>query len=190
VVFPPVSAPPLFGPDTEIEVKTGEMILGPGGDFPATGRFSKISLGNSAVLRVVGDCTLYITGDVNMGNNSEIILDETKNAKLTVYLEGDWISDNGSGINNATKQPSSFKLFGTGPLGQKIDLKAKGELYGVIYAPDADLTVFSGGDIVGSFVTNNFELKNPANFLYDVSLRTVSVFEEGARFVVNRWREL
>ena len=74
-------------------------------------------------------------------------------------------------------------------MGQAINIKAKSEFYGVIYAPDADLTMFSGGDIYGSFVTNNFELKNPASFLYDVSLKTITVFDEGARFVINRWNE-
>jgi hypothetical protein len=38
-------------------------------------------------------------------------------------------------------------------------------------------------------VTNNFELKNPAEFLYDASLRTITVDQEGARFVINRWKE-
>ena len=125
-----------------------------------------------------------------MAQDSEIILDETEGASLTIYIDGDWISDNNSGLNNTTQQASNFKLFGTGPEGQKIDLKAKSEFYGVIYAPDADLTMFSGGDIYGSFVTNDFELKNPANFFYDVSLKTISVTDEGTRFVVQRWREL
>jgi hypothetical protein len=189
VEFPPVSAPTLFGPDTAIGVKTGEQTIGPGGDYPATGRFSNISMKNGTTLRVIGDCTLYITGDVNMGQSSEIILDADKNAKLTIYLDGDWASDNNSGINNQTNSPSTFKLYGTGPAGQAIDIKAKGEFYGVIYAPDANLTMFSGGNIYGSFVTNNFELKNPAQFFYDASLKTISVYEEGARFVVSRWTE-
>ena len=189
VEFPPVSAPSLFGPDTTIGVQTGEKTIGPGGDYSATGRFSGISLKNGTTLKVIGDCTLYITGNVDMGQSSEIILDASKNAKLTIYLDGDWVSDNNSGINNETSSPSTFKLYGTGPVGQAIDIKAKGEFYGVIYAPDADLTMFSGGNIYGSFVTNNFELKNPAKFLYDASLKTVSVYEEGARFVVSRWSE-
>jgi hypothetical protein len=148
-----------------------------------------MSLKNGTTLRVIGDCTLHITGNVRMGQSSEIILDGTKNAKLTVYIDGDWISDNDSGINNENQLPSQFQVFGTGPLGQEIDLKAKSEFYGIIYAPDADLTLYSGGNIYGSFVTNNFELKNPANFYYDVTLKDTSVFDEGARFVVNRWRE-
>ncbi|MHC4385532.1 MAG: DUF7305 domain-containing protein, partial [Planctomycetota bacterium] len=189
VEFPTVSPPSLFGPDTEIAIKNGEKTIGPGGDYPATGRFSEIGMKNGTTLRVIGDCTLYVTGDIGMGQNSEIILDASKNAKLTIYLDGDWASDNDSGINNETSIPSTFKLYGTGPLGQAIDIKAKGEFYGVIYAPDADLTVFSGGDIYGSFVTNNFELKNPAEFLYDASLKTISVYDEGVRFVINRWNE-
>ncbi|MHC4949561.1 MAG: DUF7305 domain-containing protein [Planctomycetota bacterium] len=189
VEFPTVSPPSLFGPDTEIAIKNGEKTIGPGGDYPATGRFSEIGMKNGTTLRVIGDCTLYVTGDIGMGQNSEIILDASKNAKLTIYLDGDWASDNDSGINNETSIPSTFKLYGTGPLGQAIDIKAKGEFYGVIYAPDADLTVFSGGDIYGSFVTNNFELKNPAKFLYDASLKTISVYDEGVRFVINRWNE-
>jgi len=189
VEFPQVSPPSLFGPDTSIAIKKGEMTIGPGGDFPANGRFSGIKLSNATTLRVVGDCTLYVTGDVDMGQSSEIILDASKNAKLTIYVDGDWASDNNAGINNETSTPSTFKLYGTGPVGQEIDIKAKGEFYGVIYAPDADLTVFSGGNIYGSFVTNNFELKNPAEFLYDASLRTITVYDEGARFVVSRWNE-
>lgn len=186
--FPTVSAPALIGPDSEIKVKTGEMTLGSGGNYPSTGRFSGISLGQGAQLRVIGDCTLYITGDVDMGQDSEIILDNSKDAKLTIYLDGDWISDNSSGINNQG-ETFDFRLYGTSTDSQEINLKAKSEMIGIVYAPNADITIFSGGDIYGSFVANNFELKNPANFFYDVALKTVSVTDEGARFVINRWDE-
>lgn len=189
VEFPPVSPPSLIGPDTSIGIKKDEKTIGPGGDFPASGRFDNIKMSQGTTLRVIGDCTLYITGDVTMGQDSEILLDASTNAKLTIYLDGDWNSDNNSGINNETSTPSTFALYGTGSVGQEIDIKAKGEFYGVIYAPDADLTMYSGGNIYGSFVTNNFELKNPAEFLYDASLRTITVDEEGARFVINRWNE-
>jgi len=49
--------------------------------------------------------------------------------------------------------------------------------------------MFANADVYGSFVTNNFELKSSGNFLYDVSLRTISVLDEGARFVIDRWNE-
>ena len=191
VEFPAVSAPSLFGPDSSISINTVGAVktIGPGGDYPANGRFSGISMRRASTLRVTGDCTLCVTGDVRMGQDSTILLDSSKNAKLTIYLDGNWVSDNGSDINNQTSAPSAFKLYGTNSTGQNIDIKAKGAFYGVIYAPDANLTMYSGGNIYGSFVTQNFELKNPAKFYYDASLKTVSVYEEGARFVINRWSE-
>ncbi|MCI0498837.1 MAG: hypothetical protein L0Y36_04025 [Planctomycetales bacterium] len=189
VEFPPVTAPSFTGPGTLIEVKSGQKTIGPGGDYPAAGWYSGIKLSQGTSLRVIGPSTVCVAGAVSMGQNSEIIVDSANNAALTVYLSGNWISGNGSGINNASQTPSKFQLYGTGSAGQQIDLKAKSDLYGVIYAPDAALTVFSGGNIYGSFVANDFELKNPANFYYDASLKNVSVTHEGARFVISRWNE-
>lgn len=185
--FPRITPPALNFPNTAIVLKKVDKVIGFGGDYPAVGRFTGLDMGNGTTLRVVGECTLYITGDVDMGQASEILLEP--GSTLTIYLDGDWISDNGSGINNTPEKPASFMLFGTGPLGQEIDLKAKSDFYGSIYAPNADLTLFSGGDLFGSFVANNFELKNPASFYYDTALKTVKVTDEGARFVVSRWYE-
>lgn len=187
--FPPVNPPKLFGPDLLINVKTGEKTIGVGGDYPASGRFSDISLKQGTRLRVVGPCVLYITGNVSMGQDSEIYLDPTGNSSLKIYVDGQWVSGNNSGINNATNLPENFLLFGTGAAGQQIDLKAKSNFYGAIYAPDANVTVFSGGDLYGSFSAANFELKNPANFYYDVALRQVNITDDGAHFVISRWTE-
>lgn len=187
VEFPVVSAPSLVSPNTEITLKKVDKTIGTGGDYQPVGQYSGIKMGNSTTLRVISDSVLYITGDVEMGQSSEILLDP--DVSLTIYLDGDWTSDNNSGINNTTLKPASFMLFGTGEDGQTIDLKAKSELYGVVYAPNADLTIYSGGDLFGSFVADNFELKNPAGFYYDEALGTVKVTDEGARFVISRWNE-
>ncbi len=189
VEFIPVYPPAYIAPDVPIEVATGEKTIGAGGDYPVIGRFSGIKLKQGTTLRIIDDCTLYITGDVDMGQDSEIILDAGKNASLIIYLDGNWIADNSSGVNNATGIPSNFFLYGTGGPGQILNLKAKSEMFGSIYAPNADLTIYSGGDIYGAFVSRNFELKNPANFYYDVALREVSVLDEGVRYVINRWNE-
>ena len=189
VEFPPVDPPALIGPDILIEVKTGEKTIGAGGDYPATGRFTGIKLKQGCILRVVDNCVLYITGDVDMGQSSEIIIDTTKNASLIIYVDGSWVSDNDSGVTNTTESTSAFQLYATGGAGQIIDMKAKGELFGSIYAPEATLTVFSGGDIYGAFVADSFELKNPARFYYDVALQDITVNDEGARYVIGRWNE-
>lgn len=189
VEFPPVSPPKLWGPDSVISVNNGEKTIGVGGDFPASGRFSGINMKQGTRLKVVGPCVLYITGNVSMGQDSEIVLDNASHSSLKIYVDGNWVSGNNSGINNGTMLPDKFTLYGTGGSGQQIDLKAKSDFYGAIYAPDADVSVFSGGDLYGSFAAKNFELKNPANFYYDVALREVNVNDDGAHFVVSRWNE-
>jgi hypothetical protein len=187
--FPPVSAPALVGPDTGIQIAKDEMTIGAGGDFPAVGRFSEMKLKNGTVLRVIDNCTLYITGDIEMGQSSEIIIDSAANASLTIYLNGSWVSGNDAGVTNTTSSASAFQLYGLGETGQIIDIKAKGDLFGSIYAPNAILTVFSGGDLYGAFVADSFELKNPARFFYDTVLQDITVNEEGARYIINRWNE-
>lgn len=189
VDFPPINPPKLLGPDWPITVNNGERTIGFGGQYPAIGRFSGMNLKQGTRLKVVGPCILYITGNVSMGQDSEIILDKASNSSLKIYLDGNWSSDNNSGINNSTLSAEKFTLYGTGGANQQINLKAKSDFYGAIYAPDADVTVFSGGDLYGSFAAENFELKNPANFYYDIALREVHVYDEGAHFVVSRWSE-
>jgi hypothetical protein len=189
VDFPTVNPPLLWGPDTPIEVKNGEKTIGVGGDYPATGRFSGINMKQGTRLIVAGSCVLYITGNVTMGQSSEIYLDPAKNSSLKIYLKGNWSSDNNSGINNGNRLPNTFTLYGTGAAGQKIDVKAKSDFYGTIYAPNADVTIFSGGDLYGAFTSKSFELKNPAKFYYDTALRDVNVYDDGVRFVVSRWNE-
>jgi len=189
IEFPEIDPPAFIGPDTQITLKKAEKTIGTGGDYPASGRFTGIQLGNGCILRVIDNCVLYITGDVDMGQNSEIIIDTAKNASLVIYLDGSWISDNGSGVTNTTQSSSAFQLYGTGGVGQIINLKAKDDLFGSIYAPNAILTVFSGGDIYGAFVASSFELKSSGHFYYDVTLQDVSVTDEGARYIVSRWNE-
>ena len=187
VEFPEVLPPTYIGPDGLIEVAVGEKTIGVGGDYAAAGRYDGIRMKQGTRLRIIDECILYITGDVDMGQDSEIVLEA--NATLIIYLDGSWISDNNSGINNTTNSPSAFQLFGTGGPGQIIDLKAKSDVFGVIYAPDATLTVFAGGDVYGAFVSNSFELKNPASFFYDVALQEVNVDDVGVRYVISRWNE-
>ena len=187
--FPPVSPPSFSGPDVSITVNGGVKTIGPGGDYPASGRFTQIGIKQSGILRVIGATVLYITGNVDMGQGCEIIIDPANNASLKLYVDGNFLADNSAGINNLTNNPSSFMLYGTNPTSQIFNLKAKSDAFGSVYAPNATVTIYSGGDVYGAFVSKSFELKNPAHFYYDAALRDVSPFDEGARFVINRWVE-
>ena len=152
-----------------------------------SGKYTSITIKNNGKLSIDGDVTLYVTGDIELENNGEIEIDHDGSLKL--YFDGDFSTKNNAGINNLSQIPANAMLFGTG-LSQDIQINNKNTLYGVIYAPNANMTVFNQIDIYGSYILDNFELKNSAEIYYDRALKEVSLDDEGIRFSVTRWEEL
>ncbi len=185
VDFPPITPPVLPDMGTSIEAQDATItVIGP----VDNGKYSEITLKTGAILEIDGeDVVLHITGDISLlGAACEIVI--KPGSSLTLYLDGNLIAGNSSGINNETQIPGNFTLYGTGE-GQIFDLKAKSAWYGAVYAPNATTTVFAGGDIYGSFVCSDFEMKSGGSLYYDIALRDASIAEVGTRFVVKRWQE-
>jgi len=185
-VFPDITVPALPDKGTEISVHGTTLTMGPADN----GEYDGIELkraANPGVLEITGgDVVLHVTGDTSLGQDCEIIVRE--GASLTLYLDGDLVAGNQAGINNENS-PVNFKLYGTGEGAQEFDLKAKGDFFGAVYAPNADIIINAGGDICGSFIGSNFEIKSGGNFKYDEALKNVSVDDEAVRFVIQHWSE-
>jgi hypothetical protein len=194
--FPDVD-PPSWLPDkgADIDVTGTTMTIGSGD----SGQYASIHLQQKlmptgpnttsvvpGILEIEGDVTLYITGDVWLGHSCEIII--KPDSSLTMYVDGDFITGNSSGVNNQTKIPKNFMLFGTG-VDQKFELKAKEDWYGAVYAPYADVIIKAKGDSYGAFIAENFENKAAGNTWYDGALSDVKLDDIGARFVIKRWYE-
>ncbi|MBN1795669.1 MAG: hypothetical protein JW804_03265 [Sedimentisphaerales bacterium] len=154
-----------------------------------SGQYSSISLGNSDVLEVSGHVVMYVTGDIIMNNGAEIAIKNDGNSSLTLYIDGNLISKEDAGINNETAEPSNFKLYGTGGPGQSLDLKAKNDFYGAVYAPNAILSIKAKGDIYGSFIGDSFEMKSKSTFNHDWALVDVDINSEGTFFSIQKWYE-
>ncbi len=136
-----------------------------------------------------GHVELHITGDIELGQSCEIVVKD--GSSLTLYVDGDIHCRENSGINteNSSKNSQTLTLYGTSDNTQTFDLKAKSEWVGVIYAPNADVDLYAGGDAYGAVVAGSFEFKAGGNYYYDRALKKVSIEDEGVRFVVNRWQE-
>jgi hypothetical protein len=186
VDLPPVTPPPLESKGS-ITVKGKTSTIGP----QDSGQYSMIDVKgetNPGTLEVSGgDVVLYVTGNLNLGQDCEIVI--TEGASLTLYLDGDMVADNSAGINNQNP-PANLKLYGTSTGEQSLILKAKSEFLGAVYAPNATVTVMAKSDIHGSLTANNFELKNGGDFYYDEALRKVGLEDDAVRFVIIKWREL
>jgi hypothetical protein len=184
-VTPPTTLTDMMG---DIEAKGKTVTI----DHTYNGQYGNIDLASSSdagILEINDDVVLYITGNINLGNSCEIVVKD--GASLTIYLDGDIVSGNGSsiGTENPTKDALTIQLYGTGEGEQNFDIKAKNEWTGVIYAPNANIDLYAKGDAYGAIVANSFEFKSGGNYYYDEALRTVSLEDEGVSFVVERWYE-
>lgn len=136
-----------------------------------------------------GDVVLHITGNIELDNKCEIIVNE--GATLTIYIDGDIQCREGSSISTEAppEEATTIQLFATGDGAQMFDIKAKSDWTGAIYAPDAHIDLYANGDAYGSIVAHGFEFKSGGNFHYDEALRDVRIYDQGVRFTVTKWSE-
>jgi len=186
IEFPDIIPPLLPDMGTGISIHGTTQTIGPADN----GQYEQIQVkraANPGIMQVDnGDVVLYVTGDIGLGQDCEIIIRE--GASLTLYLDGDLNAGNNAGINNESL-PASLKLFGTATEEQQFTLKAKSESLGAVYAPNAVITLSADGDVRGAIVGKSFEMKSGGNFYYDEALRNVDTDEDAVRFVVEQWRE-
>lgn len=156
-----------------------------------SGKYDEIDLGNSETIIINGEVTLYIIGDITLGNSAELqVVDGTTNpnASLIIYIGGDFEGKNESSINNMTEDATKVKIYGLDSC-ESMLFRNSCDFYGAIYAPNADVIFYNSADAFGSVVAESFEQKNSATFTYDALLRNVSVNDEAVRFVIKRWNE-
>jgi hypothetical protein len=182
------------------------------GDTPsADGKYyyqtSGLSLASSKKLSITADNVVLnapYPADIKLAGNASIAI--SSGASLEIYAGRD-VDIAGNGVANGTpsgatltateaQQPAKFKVWGTGTSNtpQTIKIAGNGALSGVVYAPNADVTINGNGDVMGSVVANNITLVGNAQFHYDESLGqfafgTVADTGETA-LTIYRWREL
>jgi hypothetical protein len=196
--LPPVIAP-VLDPKPAIDATGQTLTLTPADSGSYTEIYLRlfsekvkgVTTTTPAVLEVSGgDVVLHLTGDIQLENSCEIIV--KPDSTLTIYTDGNIHCRNGSSLSteNPPEAATTLQIYTTGEDKQFIDIKAKSEFTGVIYAPDDDVVLYAKGDAYGSIVANDFNYMAGGNFYFDEALReNVSVDDEAVVFVVSRWYE-
>jgi hypothetical protein len=196
--LPPVIAP-VLDPKPAIDATGQTLTLTPAdsGSYPEiylrlfSEKVKGVTTTTPSVLEVSGgDVVLHLTGDIQLENSCEIIV--KPDSTLTIYTDGNIHCRNGSSLSteNPPEAATTLQIYTTGEDKQFIDIKAKSEFTGVIYAPDDDVVLYAKGDAYGSIVANDFNYMAGGNFYFDEALReNVSVNDEAVVFVVSRWYE-
>ena len=152
----------------------------------SSGKYSGINLGNSETITISGGITLYITGDIILGNSAELGIEN--NSSLILYLDGNFEGKNSSTVNNLTQNAKNLQIYGLDNCETMI-FKNSTDFYGAIYAPNADVIMNNSATIYGAVIAKSFEQKNSGTFNYDVLLRDVSINDEALYFTITNWCE-
>jgi hypothetical protein len=170
-----------------------------------SGVYSNITLDQGQLLCIESNTvpkeavTLHITGDLNLGQGAELriegdpFLTDTW-TPVTIYLAGNINGSQSNGINNMTKKPLNFFLYGTGE-DQTWNLKNGTAFFGVYYGRNADISISAKGGVYGSVTGRSFELDVAAGeapdidfgLHYDQSLGDPMVAPTG--YAIKRWWE-
>ena len=184
--------PVVTAADTGLESAPSQGTINSTTTISASGKYDKINLGNGEILTIDEPVTLYITGEVSMGNNSQIIVggpgDPDNDASLKLFVGKNFDAGNSNGFANNTADARRMEMFCL-PTCTIVKLKNASTFYGAIYAPNADITLDNGADVYGSIVGKTFILKNSGTFYYDANLRDRTVNDELVRFMIHRWSE-
>ena len=149
-------------------------------------KYSDINLGNSKTIEITGDVVLYVEGDMIMGNSADIEIAE--GASLILYLGGNVEQKNSSSLNNNTKDAKNLQIYGLDSC-QSMDFKNSSEMYGTIYAPNADVVMHNSNKTYGAIIVKSLDWRNSSELHYDASLRDVDADDEAVQFVMTKWYE-
>ncbi|MBW8864004.1 MAG: hypothetical protein JF609_03590 [Verrucomicrobia bacterium] len=113
----------------------------------------------------------------------------TNSGTAYIYLNGPpSLVMAGNSAPDASLRPENLRYYGLPSL-TSVTISGTATFTGVLYAPEADITLNGGGsgnDFVGSMVANNIRLNGGYNIHYDVSLSTSGP----GYYVANSWQEL
>ncbi|MBN2138933.1 MAG: hypothetical protein JW720_14080 [Sedimentisphaerales bacterium] len=155
-----------------------------------SGAYSAISLDKGGIVTIDASVTLYITGDIGLGNSAAIeINDKNPDASLTLYLAGNLYSKNGGMINNLSKDPTRLRIYALDSC-DTMSFATAGVFYGAIYAPETAIYLKSALEIYGSIVADVFAQGSTSNFHYDAALGAEQAHFWPRKFEIERWWEL
>jgi hypothetical protein len=161
------------------------------GTISSSGQYTKLDLNTRGVLTISGDVTIYVTGEMTLGNSA--IVKVEKGSSLKLYLGTSLSAGEGSQIQNRNyDEPADVDaakhlfIYGTGTC-TKIDLKNSGVFCGAIDVPTADITIYNSVTMIGAIIGKSFIAKNGVQFYYDMALADVNDWNRFA--AIDRWWE-
>ncbi|WP_160115493.1 pilus assembly PilX family protein [Marinobacterium lutimaris] len=195
--MPDTDAKPPKGPDYQLKKQGSDYSLnGPGGDesilnLGSDGEASTLSVdaglttsGNLSGITIHGDVTIVVSGDFNLGSNTQ--LNVSPGATLTLLVEGkttlsagtnlttsDFTRTNTEGEASAAVQIySAYQSSGNNDVGVSISGANSSSL--AIYSPYATARITGSGALYGAIRSRYLDIRGSGDIHYDEALGTLT----------------
>ncbi|MBI3853135.1 MAG: hypothetical protein HY298_23030 [Verrucomicrobia bacterium] len=150
-------------------------------------QMAELKMSGSANMIVVGDVTLYVTGNVDISGLATIVI--APGGHLKLYVGGPSTAIHGIGVNNLLGTADQFYYYGL-PGNKSIEIGGNALTTVALYAPNADLDFQGGGNILyhlmGSVVCKSVKLNGHFSFHFDENLPRVG---PARGYVATSWQE-
>lgn len=153
---------PLTTPQTFMTVRIPDFLTDLG----------SIDLSSSASRTIVAGS--YLVSHIKMQNTSSLYINNC-DFPVTIYVSGaDAMADamrlaDDASISTCDKNPDKFSIYVAGD--KPVSIGGKGEIDGVVYAPQSAIEINRQGDLFGSVIGNTLQLQNKAQMHYDINLK-------------------
>jgi hypothetical protein len=185
---------------------TGSHVLGDTGGTPGKHfgkdalfyKYESITVGAKETLSVKENTIVVVTLTKTGGTalkvfGTDAIIRIPSTSTLAFYIEGD-VDILGSGVANEGR-PMQFQIWGTLPepsdKPQDFKIAGNGDFSGIIYAPNADVSLNGGGkdtdDVKGAVIGKKITINGSGEFHYDESLAKMDF---GDAYRLKAWSEL
>jgi len=154
---------PATAPTTDLTVSSGTHTLAAG-----TYYYTAMTFANNTSLAISGGpVTIYVTGDVSIGQN--VTLGSSPGTQLRIIAK----SDGGNTDHVSFDAGNNFTL------------------YGVLYGKNADVTIGENTAVYGAIIGRTFLARQPAAIHYDQAMSNQEVCHSGKyTFRRGTWREI
>ncbi len=154
--LPPVPPPPPpydFDHDGET---LNDAVITAGGTY----RYKdiKVSTGTLLIAATDSPVTIYAEGLVNILTELRI----ASGSSVIIHAGGN-VNIAGNGVINESGDPTDFILYGAG----KCDLTGSSDFYGVVYAPEVNITIAGGANVYGCIIGDTVKVTGGGEVYYD-----------------------
>ncbi len=148
-------------------------------------RYSSMSIDGNGILTVTGTVKVYLTGNpsLNISGNGKLIISGGGN--IIIYTDG-VCNIGGNGIANSTTVPKNFILKSTYAGAQGVNITGNGNLQGIVYAPDTNITNSGNGHVFGALTGKTANISGNGDVHYDESL---AHFADFSSCIIDNWAD-